>query len=235
MPAIVLIAGVTPVAAQTAAAPAASQFIRDAWGASQGFPGGGVSAIAQTPDGYLWIGTEKGLVRFDGTEFRLEEASAASTVPITRVLGLIADSDGTLWIRQQGARLVRYHQGRFENVIAPIVQAEAGFTAMTRDAAGRVLLTGLRSGLVRPDASGFATLVPPKGLPNSLVIALAAGADGTVWIGTRDIGLFAIRSDSSPAVRRACPIARSTRCCRSVRATCGLRPTAASCAGTARR
>ncbi len=48
-----------------------SQYIRDAWETEQGFPGGPVHAIAQTTDGYLWLGTEKGLVRFDGVAFRL--------------------------------------------------------------------------------------------------------------------------------------------------------------------
>src|SRR5215470_8073244 len=43
---------------------AMSDYVRDRWGIEQGFPGGPVYAIAQTPDGYLWIGTEKGLVRF---------------------------------------------------------------------------------------------------------------------------------------------------------------------------
>jgi hypothetical protein len=57
------------------------------WGTEQGFPRGPVYAIAQTPDGYLWIGTEAGLVRFDGWNFRLvKDDSGAFT--ITSVLGL---------------------------------------------------------------------------------------------------------------------------------------------------
>jgi hypothetical protein len=48
-----------------------SQYIRDHWEAEKGFPGGPVYAITQTADGYLRIGTEKGLVRFDGLNFRL--------------------------------------------------------------------------------------------------------------------------------------------------------------------
>ncbi len=43
--------------------------IRDRWGAEEGFPSGPVYAISQTKDGYLWIGSEQGLVRFDGTAF----------------------------------------------------------------------------------------------------------------------------------------------------------------------
>src|SRR6185295_1153258 len=54
---------------------AMSEYARDHWGVEEGFPGGPVYAIAQTADGYLWIGTEKGLVRFDGLSFRLVQDS----------------------------------------------------------------------------------------------------------------------------------------------------------------
>ena len=52
---------------------ALSQYVRDRWATETGFPGGPVYAITQTGDGYLWIGAEKGLVRFDGLTFRLFE------------------------------------------------------------------------------------------------------------------------------------------------------------------
>ncbi len=42
------------------------QYIHDQWGEEQGYPGGAVTAFAETPDGYLWIGADKGLIRFDG-------------------------------------------------------------------------------------------------------------------------------------------------------------------------
>ena len=47
------------------------QYIHDRWTDEQGYPGGAVNAIAQTPDGYLWLGAENGLVRFDGLTFRI--------------------------------------------------------------------------------------------------------------------------------------------------------------------
>src|SRR3954453_8832207 len=50
---------------------AMTQYRADQWGVEQGFPGGPVHAITQTADGYLWIGAENGLVRFDGVNFRL--------------------------------------------------------------------------------------------------------------------------------------------------------------------
>src|ERR1700754_4867824 len=60
---------------------AITDYVRDRWGPNQGFPGGPVYAITQTADGYLWIGTEKGLVRFDGLNFRLFNQSDSSVIP----------------------------------------------------------------------------------------------------------------------------------------------------------
>src|SRR5260370_2564974 len=48
-----------------------SQYLREQWTTDNDFPGGAIGAITQTSDGYLWMGTEKGLVRFDGVNFRL--------------------------------------------------------------------------------------------------------------------------------------------------------------------
>src|ERR1700760_3750440 len=47
-----------------------SQFIHDSWGVERGWSGGSITAVAQSSDGYLWIGTDRGLVRFDGWPFR---------------------------------------------------------------------------------------------------------------------------------------------------------------------
>src|SRR6266481_6785854 len=86
---------------------AMSEYIRDQWSAEQGFPGGPVYAIAQTPDGYLWIGTEKGLIRFDGLSFRFFQHTDSAPLPDGAVLGLVVDAEGDLWIRLQGPRLLR--------------------------------------------------------------------------------------------------------------------------------
>ena len=91
-----------------------SQYGRERWGIDRGFPSGAVYAITQTLDGYLWIGTEKGLVRFDGLNFHLFQKSNAATGPVGPVLGLTADSESNFWITLQ-AGLLRYHEGKFED------------------------------------------------------------------------------------------------------------------------
>jgi ligand-binding sensor domain-containing protein len=59
-----------------------SQYARDRWTIESEFPGGAVSSIAQTPDGYLWIGTDKGLFRFDGLSFRFFQQASPESLPI---------------------------------------------------------------------------------------------------------------------------------------------------------
>src|SRR5712692_5803949 len=70
-----------------------SQYVREKWSAANGLPGGAVHAIAQSPDGYLWIGTDKGLVRFDG--FTFLPVPPKSLLPQNDpILGLITDAEG---------------------------------------------------------------------------------------------------------------------------------------------
>ncbi len=183
---------------------AMSQYIHDQWGAEQGFPGGPVYAIAQTPDGYLWMGTEKGLVRFDGINFRLLESSDSTTSPLGPVLGLAVDAEGNLWVRLQGPRLLRYRDGKFLNVLPDLKMAETDVTAMCVGKNGEILLSGLANGTVRYSKGKFVTLASADELPK-LVISVAETADGKVWIGTKDAGLYYLSEGHVNAVARGLP------------------------------
>src|SRR5215813_12734981 len=74
-----------------------SQYLRDSWGVEKGFPGS-ISAIAQTPDGYLWIGSDKGLIRFDGLYFQKFERASPSSLSNDAVQALKVDRQGNLWV-----------------------------------------------------------------------------------------------------------------------------------------
>src|SRR5262249_9297291 len=154
--AVLLAIGVASVASATDPDPALSPYVRERWAADRGFPGGTVQAISQTADGYLWLATERGLFRFDGQTFRPFRDSRAAGVSIPRVLGLVADGRGNLWIRLDGPRLLRYHDGivdptsallrfrggRFESVPA-LEPVEDAITAMASGRGGALLVTGL--------------------------------------------------------------------------------------------
>src|SRR5262245_61209697 len=75
-----------------------SQYAHAIWRTRDGFANGPISSIAQTPDGYLWLGTELGLLRFDGVRTVEWHAPAGESLPGRVVRTLLASRDGTLWI-----------------------------------------------------------------------------------------------------------------------------------------
>lgn len=179
------------------------EFIRDRWGAEQGFPGGAVNAITETPDGYLWIGAEKGLVRFDGTNFRLFNRANPSTLPASPVLGLTTDAEGSLWIRLQSANLLRYRAGKLETPLPDLIPAESGVTAMCRGKNGDVLLARA-NGMLRYSEGKMQTVFSTNA-PNPLVISMAETNDGRIWMGTRDVGLFRLDNGQATVVAGLVP------------------------------
>src|SRR5580658_8614940 len=79
-------------------APDVSQYAHTAWKVRDGFIKGGIYAIAQTPDGYLWLGTEFGLMRFDGVRAVPWQPPAGEHLPSNNIRDLLVARDGTLWI-----------------------------------------------------------------------------------------------------------------------------------------
>jgi ligand-binding sensor domain-containing protein/signal transduction histidine kinase len=75
-----------------------NQYAHNAWTVRDGFFKGTVTSIAQTPDGYLWLGTEFGLLRFDGVRFGPLQPPAGEHLPSSNVRKLLAARDGRLWI-----------------------------------------------------------------------------------------------------------------------------------------
>ncbi len=92
-----------------------SQYAHAAWKIRDGFFKGTIVAIAQTPDGYLWLGTEFGLLRFDGVRYVLWQPPAGQDLPSGYIRSVLSARDGTLWIGAakglaswKGGRLTRY-------------------------------------------------------------------------------------------------------------------------------
>jgi signal transduction histidine kinase/ligand-binding sensor domain-containing protein len=75
-----------------------SQYAHTSWKIRDGFSKGRIGQIAQTPDGYLWLGTEFGLLRFDGVRNALFEPPANQHLPSNTIFDLLTARDGTLWI-----------------------------------------------------------------------------------------------------------------------------------------
>jgi signal transduction histidine kinase/ligand-binding sensor domain-containing protein len=89
---------------------AITQLVHTAWTEQEGAPGY-VEALAQTTDGYLWLGTRRGLYRFDGVRFTQFAASRDDDFPDPHIVALLATHDGALWIVTWSSRLFRLFNG----------------------------------------------------------------------------------------------------------------------------
>ena len=84
------------------------------WKTEEGLPDNAVTAVVQTRDGYLWIGTYGGLVRFDGVHFTVFNSASNPGLQSDRVTSLFEDAQGNLWIGHERGDLTLYHDGKFE-------------------------------------------------------------------------------------------------------------------------
>jgi ligand-binding sensor domain-containing protein/signal transduction histidine kinase len=167
-----------------------SQYTQDFWAVENGFTGGTIYAVTQTGDGYLWIGTEKGLVRFDGLEFKFIPVGNSNLYSDEPVVGLLADDRGNLWIQLRNQYIVRYHDGVFENVLIDSSKIKMSVTVMSQSKNGDILFATLENGVFKYNEEGFAAVIPPANMPRSMAISIAGTRKGEIWLGTRDRGLF---------------------------------------------
>lgn len=148
------------------------------WTVEDGLPANALSDVVATPDGWLWIASYDGLIRFDGLRFtrfdsRNEPALRSNRIPDD----LVVDRDGTLWIRSEVGHLTRYTKGRFHAVGSSdgtLVPARL----LTLDADGR-LLVGTDRGVARVVDDRFVPAIPSFGVQR--VEAVASGPGGRLW------------------------------------------------------
>lgn len=166
-----------------------SQYVREQWTNERGLLGGHVRAITQTMDGYLWIGTDDGLMRFDGFDFRSVSFGSSAQFSNGSILGLTTDADGNLLVRLQGAIVSRQTDGTFESITSRPGPTTSYVTAMWKETNGGVLLSDLLSGMLRFRSGRLEVLAPSGGLPGPPVVtSMAETSDGRIWMGTLTLG-----------------------------------------------
>lgn len=176
-------------AAQSTARPIRS-YRHASWKVDQGLPHDRVQAVAQTLDGYLWLGTPQGLARFDGFTFSTFDRQHVPVLRSNDVRSLLADRDGNLWIGTETGGVVRLRDDKFLGFGAAEGVAAGPVRAIAQDAAGAVWIAVASSGLFRFDGQRFVLTAVPTGTEIS---ALAADVSG-LFAGTRT-GLIQVADD----------------------------------------
>ncbi len=163
------------------------------WTSESGLPQNTIDALVQTRDGYLWMGTEEGLVRFDGVRFVVHDRQNAPALRSAFVSSLYETHDGTLWIGTYGGGLARLRAGRIE-AFHPELLGTDRLREMYETADGALFVATAGGGLLRIDG-GRASARPVTrftmrdGLPSDRIWTLAADGEGGLWVATHGGGV----------------------------------------------
>lgn len=175
------------------------EYLVDHWDTSAGLPSNVIHSIAQTPDGYLWLATHKGLVRFDGitfhpVQFAAEEEKRTGKTAVPQSLYL--DNNKDLWIGSSiGLTSYNFRTRRFKTY-SPANSPGLPYGVIRRiyeDNSGNIWLGFVSNYLARfsPSRGVFTSFGAEEGLTGNIINAILENGKGRILIGTRNNGLFA--------------------------------------------
>jgi signal transduction histidine kinase/ligand-binding sensor domain-containing protein/CheY-like chemotaxis protein len=200
-----------------------AHYRHEVWEETEGLPHYSINAISQDRDGYLWLGTYYGAVRFDGKKFTVFDNTNTPQLSSNQVWTLERDRSGDLWLGTSGG-LLRYSSGVFTAIRTPSsvrallsssrgslwVGTATGLARLNNGTIERVALAGetvralaedrwgnlwigTHSGLYRYGGREIQHYSKQHGLPDERVLSLYADDQGALWIGTRS-GLTCMRN-----------------------------------------
>lgn len=180
----------------------ATHYVIDRWTTDAGLPESSVNAIMQSRDGYLWIGTYGGVVRFDGTAFVPPSARVRAAIPSPRVTTLAQDASGGVWV---GTEAGLAHVVGDDS--ATSLGARDGLPAGTPVALVTVddtlWMLSSAGGLARIRDGHVAILIPPNGVLGDYGFGMVPAAHGRLWVHARRGAFLVDRGTGSVTPVRA--------------------------------
>jgi sugar lactone lactonase YvrE len=170
------------------------------WQREQGLPENSVRALAQTRDGYLWIGSEDGVARFDGVRFA--SFGLREGVRSGPVRALLEDSHGALWIGTIGSGLTRWQEGQFATFTMRDGLPANSITALGEDSEGR-LWVGTEAGLAVWQDGRLSTPASAEPFKGKAITTLRKDRQGVLWMGATGAGVFRLQEGKFVALTDA--------------------------------
>jgi signal transduction histidine kinase/ligand-binding sensor domain-containing protein len=196
---LLVAAGLWTAPLRAPAASMASDYLTDVWTAENGLPYSSVTALNQTPDGYLWVGTYNGLARFNGIHFVTFDPANTPALTHARVRRLFVDAAGTLWINSYDGSLTTYRQGHFTLEWTGDGPSE-GDAVLVSSTTNQVVFLMRHCNLFRkklsaPPGKGWDSLEPPN---RSIGALCCEDNQGNLWYrGGRDRRLWRLPAGAS--------------------------------------
>ncbi|MBM3301356.1 MAG: hypothetical protein FJY85_15560, partial [Deltaproteobacteria bacterium] len=203
-----------PVARGLDPSRAITEYSHEFWQVREGLPQQTVQAIVQTLDGYLWVATQEGLVRFDGLKFTVFNRNNTPILRRNFVVSLFGGEDGSLWIGAPESGIIRLKDGKFEIIVRREMLVSTYMTSLYVDERGWVWI-GSYGGLQVLSNGQLLRYTTNDGLLSNIVTAICGDRSGTVWVGTKH-GLNRFRDGkiSSYTIRDGLPENSVSALCR---------------------
>ena len=201
-----LVLALTPLAA-VALTPskAPSQYVLDSWQLDKGLPQNSPMSLAQTRDGYLWVGTQEGLARFDGARFVVFDRRNVAQFRSNFITALRADRNGRLWIGT-AAGVIVLKANQFTKVGLDTALASTTVHDIMEDRRGDLWMA-TESGLFREHANSIESIdLASSAAPTGRIKAVLEDRSGVVWVATALQGTLRIDNrDSEYSLLPAAP------------------------------
>lgn len=168
--------------------PESVNFLNRVWTVEDGLPQNTIQTLLQTADGYLWIGTPSGLVRFDGVRFTTFTRWNLPALKNENITCLFEDQNDILWIGTQGGGLISYKDGIWKNYSIRDGLSSDFIKTIIEDWQGD-LWVGTDYGLNRISDEGIEIFTTEHGLYDNIITSLAMDSWNNLWIGTFRGGL----------------------------------------------
>lgn len=161
----------------------------DRWRTTDGLPDNTINALLQTTDGYLWIATQGGLVRFDGHAFTVFNVSNTKEITINAISALAEGRDRTVWIGTSGAGILRYRDGIFHRTATNDGLPSNYISALASDQNGGVWIGTVGGGIAHLQGDVVTLLGAREEPSHEFIKALAVDSVGGLWVGTGGAGV----------------------------------------------
>lgn len=190
------------------------EMFHSSWGTRDGIPVGGVYRVATSPDGYVWLSAQGGLLRSDGVRFaRVDSTTQPALADGTsrEFWPLLTDQSGTMWATRGDDALVTYRDGRF-TVALRTVEADLPIAGVYQDSARTIwVLTGRNRSLRRLVDGTLRPADLPASVPDTGVLGVVADHRNGLWIGTRTQDLWHVRDGVARQLQPPCGSNRTVR------------------------
>ncbi|MGE0864927.1 MAG: two-component regulator propeller domain-containing protein [Vicinamibacterales bacterium] len=189
-----------PPAGASAQSRLLDEYVLTSWTDEEGLFGGWIVGIAQDRDGYMWVGTVSGLIRFDGLNFERFHGTDGAQLPQRSVSSLYAASDGSIWVGYSGGGGIYRIRQRQVKDYGPADGLGGGrIAALTEDGHG-VMFAATPDGLYRLERERWQKVAAGEGLPDGQVYSIYRDRTNALWAATSDAVFRRTPADQAFAV-----------------------------------